>query len=460
MPGVDFLSLFPDQPIRFQEKNPKRKESASYSRYESYKAARTVVEFFEISKTLGNHATTDFRYDLAKGFVKYKDSGVSKAKDRPEGKKPEKAAQPPKRAHEASSEQEKAPAAVLATVSGHASSASLASPPEEVSLESAAAKTVEPEARAKGAAPSVATTAQRAAEPTMDDSLFSLVARQWSQERGPEQKSKPSKPEMSKAVPGQSHARTLPNQRGQKRKIPQAQLTETRELVRDLVPDYVEGQPDPIVSDETLQKKASFVSESEPLVPQNRKKYAWVVLQEDGFFSHDPKMAGPICFEGEQSSLRCAMCGLRCSPERMFRVRCYDRRARADPPEWNRPRAMLAESYHVGARCMEVLVGTPPISTRRVQQLRERLHQALEARDFELENWAAVLRRLEHDQLQPFVVLLGGELRRLSRTRASDEQADAFHTRTNLSELLSFEARERHRQWRLDKLVPQGLHVF
>lgn len=50
--------------IRVKAVNPKRPKSASYERYELYKKAKSVAEFYSLGGTRG-----DFKHDLSKGFV-------------------------------------------------------------------------------------------------------------------------------------------------------------------------------------------------------------------------------------------------------------------------------------------------------------------------------------------------------------------------------------------------------
>ena len=444
MVAVDFhstLRLDPQGQIRFREENPKRKASAAYARYEKYKAAKTVSEFYQISLALGSFAKQDFENDFSKGYLTYckadattpsndgAATGAAKHDKLSKGAEALDAAFKPT-PEMAVSQQE---ASLLG--SGAASRSSPLIPP------SAAGAATEGD---KG-------PAKRArAAPREDDSLLSLV------ELPNPRKEVQSEAKASKQVtePQRIQKRAMlpqPKAVARKRKALEPQAS-TSELVRDVVPDYVEGQPDPSGCEESLKKKASFLSDREPMMPLNRTKFVWVVQQESHVFSHDPKMAGPL-METQRSSARCAVCSQKCYTERTFRVRCYLRRTKGDPPEWKHPRKMRAEQYYVGTRCMEALLGTASISTRQVRQLRERLHRALEAQDFQLDVWAGVLHRVEREQLQPFAELLAGELRGVLRKRAADEKTDNFQASTRLGELQTFEDREKHRQWRLDQVA-------
>ena len=456
--------LLSDGEIRFQEENPKKKDTAAYARYEKYKAARTVSDFYKLAEEFGSRvASRDFSFDLAKGYVKYKRAKKAKptqdGKDATEKPSPEDASLaargPEKPAVSGPRE-----ARELSDCSGAPSRGSAASTASPVADQAEQPDNLEPDSRssldpplAKRAKTEPALSAEKKRNecmPKEDDSLFSLVELG----AGKPGKEMPPAPERRQRKQAKAVEAIAPP-RGPKRKSSETKTSSNSpELVREAVPDYIEGQPDPAVCDEK-KRSASFVADKEPISAQNRMKFVWTVQQEVGVFSHDPKMAGPVAAE-QQSSVRCAVCGHPCQTVRhtLFRVRCYARRTKADPPEFKRPRKMRAEEYYVGARCMEVLLGTPSILTKKVRQLRERLQQALEARDFQLEAWAFVLRRLEVDQLQPFAQLLAGELRRVIRRRASDEQTDRIQARANLKDLQTFEDRERHRQWRLDQLVP------
>ena len=53
-----------DTALRVAAKNPKKRGSASWDRYERYKSARTVGEFLDAGGTSG-----DLRHDWARGYV-------------------------------------------------------------------------------------------------------------------------------------------------------------------------------------------------------------------------------------------------------------------------------------------------------------------------------------------------------------------------------------------------------
>ncbi|CAE7018902.1 unnamed protein product [Symbiodinium sp. CCMP2456] len=448
MVAVDYYStlrLDPTGQIRFREENPKRKASAAHARYEKYKAAKTVSEFHEISLALGSFAKQDFENDFSKGYVTYcKAEATSPSDDRAASgaAKHDKLEKLSKNTKPLAATLKKTPEMAVSQPEASIGSggASRSSPPRP----SAASAAMDGD---KGVAKRARTAVEGGRQPREDDSLFSLVELPR-KEAAPE--AKPSKQVME---PQRTARAMLPQPKAvaRKRKALEPQ-TSTSELVRDVVPDYVEGQPDPSGCEESLKKKAAFLSDREPMMPLNRTKFVWVVQQESHVFSHDPKMAGPL-METQRSSARCAVCSQKCYTERTFRVRCYLRRSKGDPPEWKHPRKMRAEQYYVGTRCMEALLGTAPISTSQVRQLRERLHRALEARDFQLDVWASVLRRVEREQLPPFAELLAGELRGVRRRRAADEKTDKFQASTRLGDLQTFEDREKHRQWRLDQVV-------
>ena len=55
----------PNGSLRYNQENPKKKGSKSWHRYESYKRATTVDEYFRLQGTLG-----DLKYDFSRGFFK------------------------------------------------------------------------------------------------------------------------------------------------------------------------------------------------------------------------------------------------------------------------------------------------------------------------------------------------------------------------------------------------------
>ena len=55
----------PNGSLKYNQENPKKKGSKSWHRYESYKRATTVDEYFRLQGTLG-----DLKYDFSRGFFK------------------------------------------------------------------------------------------------------------------------------------------------------------------------------------------------------------------------------------------------------------------------------------------------------------------------------------------------------------------------------------------------------
>ena len=55
----------PNGSLRYNQENPKKRGSKSWHRYESYKKATTVDEYFRLQGTLG-----DLKYDFSRGFFK------------------------------------------------------------------------------------------------------------------------------------------------------------------------------------------------------------------------------------------------------------------------------------------------------------------------------------------------------------------------------------------------------
>ncbi|CAE8608609.1 unnamed protein product [Polarella glacialis] len=185
-------------------------------------------------------------------------------------------------------------------------------------------------------------------------------------------------------------------------------------LVRDLVYDYVEGQPDPVATDQSVKRTAAGFAEDAPIFADNRPNFAWVAKVSRGRYTH--------CAEAAQSDTRmpgedprCAICGQGCSKERLFKVRCYRRRSPSDPPETEVPRVLRPEVYNSGQRCMQGLLGVPPVPSKRVGELRDRLGEALRSRKFVLQNWVEPLRRLGPTESKSFATVLSGELSRVVR---------------------------------------------
>ena len=59
-------------PIRFELRNPKRKGSASYYRYNKYKLATTISQMYELTeKKSRSRITADLKYDYSKGFITF-----------------------------------------------------------------------------------------------------------------------------------------------------------------------------------------------------------------------------------------------------------------------------------------------------------------------------------------------------------------------------------------------------
>ena len=55
----------PNGSLKYNQENPKKRGSKSWHRYESYKRATTVDEYFRLQGTLG-----DLKYDFSRGFFK------------------------------------------------------------------------------------------------------------------------------------------------------------------------------------------------------------------------------------------------------------------------------------------------------------------------------------------------------------------------------------------------------
>eukprot|EP00931_Biecheleriopsis_adriatica_P002746 TRINITY_DN10381_c0_g1_i1.p1 TRINITY_DN10381_c0_g1~~TRINITY_DN10381_c0_g1_i1.p1 ORF type:complete len:1421 (+),score=291.51 TRINITY_DN10381_c0_g1_i1:386-4264(+) len=186
------------------------------------------------------------------------------------------------------------------------------------------------------------------------------------------------------------------------------------EYVRDVVKDYVEGQTDPDVVDQSVKKTASYLSAREPIMVENRGRFTWVAKAESGHYTHDPD-AAVADRVGREEDTRCDVCGNRCSQERIFRVRCYPRRTPEDRPESEAPRVMQKQVYKTGTRCMQGLLGVPPVPAKSLVQLRERFQGALKSRKFAPKTWFEPLRRITRDESKSFAAVLHGELSRVIR---------------------------------------------
>ena len=65
---LDSTLYSPNTPIQFLQNNPKQPTSMSYARYEKYKVAKTIKEYFELGGT-----RADLKYDTSRGYMRILD---------------------------------------------------------------------------------------------------------------------------------------------------------------------------------------------------------------------------------------------------------------------------------------------------------------------------------------------------------------------------------------------------
>eukprot|EP00438_Fugacium_kawagutii_P030695 Skav235499 [mRNA] locus=scaffold153:234307:234891:+ [translate_table: standard] len=158
-------------------------------------------------------------------------------------------------------------------------------------------------------------------------------------------------PKDSKAKPKKTEAKSSRTHQQSKKKEPKdVKVLQVREFVRDIVVDYIEGQPDPPESpvDGKPQKQKQREKDSkEPIAQSNRNGFIWVVDAGESGYTHDSKSARPT---PSAKKSRCDVCAKPCAHERLYRVRCYARRPPGQISELRDPRVMRQETYHAGAK--------------------------------------------------------------------------------------------------------------
>lgn len=337
------------QRLRFQQGNPKKLLSAAYERYERYRAAETIGEFLAAFNKVPadcKFAKVDFENDLAKGYVQLEhnvpapadESAASVPEARletaaePAGSVPEPAAQvvePEALAAPAEKEQ------VQEVQEAPKEAQEPADKPDEhigraKLLEATGASHTESTAGVGGKRAS----RLHASTPKSDDrSLFSLLDDQ------PKtlEKAKGAKDGKAKKEKKVKDAKPAASKKKEKREAP-VKVLQAREFVRDVVTDYIEGQPDP--PPRPLPETQQKVATDSPMANANRNGFIWVADSGQGY-THDFKAAKPMSV-----AKRCDVCGRDCG--RFFRIRCYARRPKDAASELKAPRLMSRETFYAG----------------------------------------------------------------------------------------------------------------
>jgi len=480
------------QQICFDRVNPKRIGTAAFTRYERYKCAQTFREYFEIVKAGpsedSKYARVDLQNDINKGLCRLESNKTKPvAVELKESKAPTfpTTGPPSEKTETGDASSPRAPDApkVVLSAAGQTQDASDAS----VHLGATASSTQTSNQAANGESQDVnisgegeslkpskkgprpgsskrpAQDAQRKKSPASrekghrlgNQSLFSQpesgqpknqLAKRASGKEGKEQK--------ERKVPKEKKDRESAPSKAQPKKKEVTRVLKVRELVRDVVMDYMEGQPDPaeksVVSD-TKKSIKETRSAADPIIASNRNGYIFVADAGGSAYTHDYNIAKPLA--SDLKNARCDVCGKGCKHERLYRVRCYSRRTDGAASELKDPRVMRHETYHAGSKCLTLLLAPPVVPHRRLEKFRERLLLALEAQGFDDHQWVEPLWRLDDVHSKTFTDLLSAELARVIRARGADEETEKEHNQKKLHEIDSFEDREHYRQLRLNREV-------
>lgn len=363
------------QRICFQSLNPKKVLTAAFERYERYKRAQTVGEYLQVFKETPadiKFAKVDFQNDQKKGYlrlvtatpdaqpVELHAKGAAPAQE----KEPKCSVGPSevpgplaKAAGPEQSQDGKADTVPAPEVSEVKSKSLVAQPkcPKEgkngkrsLDSESSVAeqtKSIRPHSDGKAAgrvSPVKGQSDQSLLESLQDQSLSSLPHQTKKLE--PKQKAARKEPK----VKSQTSKPSKPS------KPKSSKVLIARDLVRDVVTDYVEGQPDPPAKPVAGDTKSTGQTGSkDPMA--NRTDFVWVAYTGSHRYAHDPKLAQPLA---RSTGSRCDVCN-RERHDRLYRVKCYTRRQQLDAvSESSNPRLMRPETYHVGARhgCQRFIV--------------------------------------------------------------------------------------------------------
>ncbi|CAE8616160.1 unnamed protein product [Polarella glacialis] len=234
------------------------------------------------------------------------------------------------------------------------------------------------------------------------------------------------------------------------------QILAPRHLVRDVVRDYFEGQPDPDTEDKSVRKTSLRIRDEEPMSRDNRSQFVWVVKGAKGHYSLNAEDAKVD--ERDRGGTNCSICG-NITTNNVFRIRCFLRRQHGDPPESEVPREMRPEVYRVGNLCCQRLMGKvlpPSLSRNRAStssgsqnsgqcqgqgepspsgqkphrmvlpSLRHRLCKALvqnPGTSDQVEEWSETLEQLGPDERQVVSQMLHGELSRIIKSCARGSAA-------------------------------------
>ena len=400
------------QGIRFDPVNPKRIGTAAYLRYETYKSAQTVGEYFDIVKADTKFARVDLQNDINKNICRLESSkSVAPIEQPPEptglnrlsesstsivptssrdglqatsksgAKDPSPADAPaeilappvaptnPTTANVAERSKETAPTAAPSShlpVNGSNPKSKEEISKNDLQILQTESKELEPkQGNAKATQPQgpqglqgpQANKSTREDTRLEDQSLFSLLGDQPKKlepkkaaRKGP----KEPKPKETKAKTEKSEKPPQPKperqERHRKRETKEVKVLQAREFVRDVVLDYIEGQPDPPEKPPSTDGKPGVRREKdskEPIAQPNRNGFVWVADAGRAGYTHDAKSAQPL-LEAAKST-RCDVCGKSCKHERLYLVRCYSRRLPGSVSELKDPRVMRRETYHAGA---------------------------------------------------------------------------------------------------------------
>ena len=285
--GIDF-QRDGSRHLRFQPENPKKVTSQAWERYEKYKSARTLGEFYQLASTFdkGKNVRADFQNDLAKGFVSFVDPAKG-AVEPTQGAAPQ---ETPKEGQSASPAQPAQPAPAE-PAQPEPSATQTATPPvalRDPAPAEAPAGPARDQGPPAGPAPrspevrlvDVAEPAPAPKAATGDDqSLFSLLAAGKGEEKRKVSQPKTTldtrKP-VEQGPPQRKSAlkRKTPTQTQSIEKLPQQGRAMGVELVRDVVLDFVEGQADSeAIPAKTKMPAASHISPSEPIMHTNRRNF-------------------------------------------------------------------------------------------------------------------------------------------------------------------------------------------
>ena len=414
------------QRICFDKVNPKRIGKAAWYRYDRYKSAQTIGEYFEICKGTNEDrkvVRVDLQYDISKNICRLlSDKPVAPPADASQSTGLKGSSQSSAPIPSASSDGRKAgthgtgkagakdptleapevvpPASVPVPVvdaEGRKETAT-AMPPSQQSVNGSNPKSgeetvatggaglqpkeQEPKSGGDKAPPESKNKTPEVPETTRleDQSLFSLLgsdqpkklepkkaarkdlkdrkepkeAKETKEPKEPkDEKEKKEKKDKSARKPSNTLKHLQPKRERQERHNRQTEnpkagkVLHVREFVRDLVVDYIEGQPDPPEKSASTDGKQVVrlrdKDSKEPMAPPNRNGFIWVADAGNSGYTHDAKFAHPL--PSAVKGARCDVCGKSCVSERLYRVRCYSRRLLGAVSELKDPRVMRRETY-------------------------------------------------------------------------------------------------------------------